>query len=189
MSRIAVKYVSGSFAGAVRYLDRETGRLYMNETTAHWVNAGYNRFKVQDNRLVFYATGEQPVLSVDWVEAAAPGLPQVAFDNTITGRKNGKVKQELFDYGFPNAVQYVAQMMTWAGEFKGYKPHDWKKVPEPDICFAAAASRHCLKHILGVNGVAGGLLDDESKLYHKAHEAFNVLAELELMLTGVIKHD
>ena len=101
-------------------------------------------------------------------------------------RKIGKVQMELFDEGFPNAVMEVAKVMTWAAENKGYKPHDWKNLPNAAEAFPAAASRHRVKGLIQkVAGVsAESRVDEESAILHKAHEAFNVLAELELMLTG-----
>lgn len=104
-------------------------------------------------------------------------------------RKIGKVKMELFDEGFPNAIMEIARVMTWAAEHKGYKPHDWKNLPNADTEFAAAASRHKVKGFIqkgeGVEPLQR--TDEESKITHLAHQAFNVLAELELVLTGVIK--
>lgn len=104
-------------------------------------------------------------------------------------RKVGKVQMELFDEGFPNAIMEVAKVMTWASEHKGYKPHDWVNLPNADSSFPAAASRHRVKSLIQkVDGVSvGKRVDEESAILHKAHEAFNVLAELELMLRGKIK--
>jgi hypothetical protein len=103
------------------------------------------------------------------------------FRPVLEERKVGKVSIELFDTGFPNAVWEISKLMSWAAENKGYKPNDWKSLPNAEVSLPAAASRHRIKPLLGEK------YDDESKLLHKAHEAFNVLAELELMLTGVIK--
>jgi hypothetical protein len=104
-------------------------------------------------------------------------------------RKIGKIRMELFDEGFPNAILEVAKVMTWASENKGYKDHDWVNLPDADSAFSAAASRHKLKGIIQkINGVEVlQRTDEESNILHKAHEAFNTLAELELMLRGVVK--
>lgn len=104
-------------------------------------------------------------------------------------RKKDKIRMELFDEGFPNAILEVAKVMTWASENKGYKDHDWVNLPDADSAFSAAASRHKLKGIIQkLNGVeALNRTDEESNILHKAHEVFNGLAELELMLRGVIK--
>lgn len=104
-------------------------------------------------------------------------------------RKIGKIAIELFDEGFPNAVMAVSEVMTWAAENKGYKPHDWKNLPNPDTAFLAAGSRHKVKrHIQRAAGVDHiDCTDEESNLLHLAHEAFNVLAQLELVITNRIQ--
>lgn len=107
----------------------------------------------------------------------------------LTERKVGKVQMDLFDSGFPNAITEVAKVMTWAAENKGYKPHDWKGLPNAETEFSAAASRHRVKGFIQKdNGVpALDRTDEESNIVHLAHAAFNILAELELVLTGKIK--
>lgn len=104
-------------------------------------------------------------------------------------RKVGKVKMQLFDEGFPNAIMEVAKVMTWAEENKGYKPNDFKNLPNSETEFSAAASRHRVKgFIQKAQGIpAIERTDEESNIVHLAHAAFNVLAELELVLTGKIK--
>lgn len=107
----------------------------------------------------------------------------------LTERKVGKVQMDLFDSGFPNAVMEVAKVMTWAAENKGYKPHDWVNLPDAETSFPSAASRHRVKSLIQkVEGLPViERVDEESAILHKAHEAFNILAELELMLRGKIK--
>lgn len=95
-------------------------------------------------------------------------------------RKVGKNRVELVDKGFPNALWEIARLMTKAQEVKQYKDHDWKNL-SPDV-FSSAGSRHRMKHNMGE------LYDNEFEgegflILHKVNEAFNVLAELELMLT------
>lgn len=104
-------------------------------------------------------------------------------------RKVGKIEMDLFDSGFPNAILEVAKVMTWAGQNKGYKPHDWTNLPNAEVEFSAAASRHKMKSLIQkVDGVvAQERVDEESGIVHLAHEAFNVLAQLELVLRGKIK--
>ena len=104
-------------------------------------------------------------------------------------RKIGKVKMHLYDEAFPNAILEIAKVMGWAEENKGYKPNDFKNLPNAETEFSAAASRHRVKgFIQKAQGVpAIERTDEESNIVHLAHTAFNVLAELELVLTGRIK--
>ena len=104
-------------------------------------------------------------------------------------RKVGKVKMQLFDEGFPNAILEIAKVMGWAEENKGYKPNDFKNLPNAETEFSAAASRHRVRgFIQKAQGIpAIERTDEESNIVHLAHAAFNVLAELELVLTGKIK--
>lgn len=106
-------------------------------------------------------------------------IPSVEYINSdLTTRKNNKNQMELVDTGFPNALLALGEVMTWAGLNKGYKVNDWKDLPNPEMSFIGAASRHRNKRM------AGQERDDESNLLHLAHEAFNVLAQLELKITG-----
>ena len=104
-------------------------------------------------------------------------------------RKIGKVKMQLFDEGFPNAVMEIAKVMSWAEQNKGYKPNDFKNLPNADVEFSAAASRHKLKGLIQKDAGLPPLerVDEESGIVHLAHTCFNCLAELELVLTGRIK--
>lgn len=123
--------------------------------------------------------GEQPSAVAACGTIARPVLEE---------RKIGKIAIELFDEGFPNAVMAIGEVMTWAAEHKGYAPHDWKNLPNPDTAFLAAGSRHRMKrHIQRADGVNHiDCVDEESHLLHLAHEAFNVLAQLELVITNRI---
>ena len=104
-------------------------------------------------------------------------------------RKKDKVRIELFDDGFPNAIMEIAEVMSWANKHKGYKDGDWKNLPDAENALKGAASRHRVKaNIQKEAGVlAKDRVDEESHIHHLAHQAFNVLAELELILTGKIK--
>lgn len=105
----------------------------------------------------------------------------------LNTRKVGKVRVELVDDGFPLALREVAKVMTWAQTAKGYKDHDWQNLPNAEQALSAAASRHRSDYIM--QRMIGDLpasecVDPESALIHKAHEAFGVLAQLELALRG-----
>ena len=107
----------------------------------------------------------------------------------LAERKVGKVRMELVDDGFANALLEIAKVLTWAQEAKGYLDHDWINLPDPENGFKGSASRHRVKaNIQKMAGVEPKLrVDEESKLHHLAHQATNVLMELELILTGKIQ--
>lgn len=123
---------------------------------------------------------ELELLSVSRSSIARPILEE---------RKIGKIRMELFDTGFPNAVLEIARMMTWANEYKGYKDNDWKVLPDAENAFKGAAARHRVK--LDAQRSFGedllNCVDEESNITHLAHECFNNLALLELVLVGRIK--
>lgn len=137
---------------------------------------------------------ETPATNFDLsVFAPETEIPLGVFRPELETRKAGKIRVELVDEGFPLALREVAKIMTWAQTAKGYKDHDWQNLPNAEVALAAAASRHRTDHI--EQRVVQGLdidqcVDVESSLHHKAHEAFGVLAQLELMLRGkfVDKH-
>lgn len=129
------------------------------------------------------------------VDVTNDGKPYVSgmglgvYRPNLEDRKVGKVQMHMVDDGFPNALREVAKVMTWAADAKGYKLHDWKNLPNAGEAFPSAGYRHrndsSIQKAQGVRPV--DRTDHESSLLHKAHEAFNILAELELILTGVIK--
>lgn len=123
------------------------------------------------------------------VDAVAAPLTLGVYRPNLEDRKIGKVGMHMVDDGFPNALREVAKVMTWAAEAKGYKLHDWKNLPEASVALPSAGYRHrndnSIQKALGLSAMER--VDHESALLHKAHEAFNTLAELELILTGAIK--
>lgn len=139
----------------------------------------------------FLATGvwvlTSPVMEIANLckETPLPGEELGTFRPVLETRKVGKVRVELVDDGFPLALREIAKVMTWAQTAKGYKDHDWQNLPDAQVQLAAAASRHRTDQI--EQHVVRGIpllecVDPESALVHKAHEAFGVLAQLELML-------
>ena len=86
----------------------------------------------------------------------------------------GKVDFELTERGFANALHAVAQVATY-GAAK-YTKDGWQEVPDAVRRYYSAGGRHRNKHNLGQ------LFDDDSGYLHKAHEAWCILAQLELIL-------
>lgn len=107
----------------------------------------------------------------------------------LAERKVGKVPMHMVVDGFPSALREVAKVMGWAGEVKGYKLHDWRSLPDADVEFPSAGYRHMFDNSeMKAQGLSAlERVDQESHLVHLAHECFNKLAELELILTGKIK--
>lgn len=142
-------------------------------------SSNYTAAQVQDylSRQVWIPVEDTP----QTISPAALGT----FRPVLETRKVGKVRVELVDDGFPLALREIAKVMTWAQTEKGYKDHDWQNLPDAQVQLAAAASRHRTDQIMMHRVGRKPLLecvDPESKLVHKAHEAFGVLAQLELML-------
>lgn len=108
----------------------------------------------------------------------------------LAERKVGKLRTDLFEQGFPLAIQEICKVLTWAKENKGYGDHDWQAIPDPEVCFSGAASRHRMKHNIQREVDQFEMLhcvDEESGIMHLCHQATNVLMELELALRGHIK--
>lgn len=107
----------------------------------------------------------------------------------LEDRKVGKVPMHMVTDGFPHALQHVAEIMGWAADTKGYKLHDWKNLPNADIELPSAADRHgndnSKQKSTGLSALER--VDHESSKLHIGHKVFNLLAELELVLTGKIK--
>ena len=135
--------------------------------------------------LVVDESGQEFQFGYDDLALVEPSIQRPILEE----RKIGKVKMHLYDEAFPNAILEIAKVMGWAEENKGYKPNDFKNLPNAETEFSAAASRHRVKgFIQKAEGVpAIERTDEESNIVHLAHTAFNVLAELELVLTGKIK--
>lgn len=107
----------------------------------------------------------------------------------LAERKVGKVPMHMVVDGFPSALREVAKVMDWAAKVKGYKLHDWRNLPDADVEFPSAGYRHMFDNSeMKAQGLpALERVDHESHLVHLAHECFNKLAELELVMTGKIK--
>lgn len=86
----------------------------------------------------------------------------------------GKVRPSLVLGAFARALLKISEVGTYGAN--KYSDHGWLTVPDGQRRYANAAWRHLLKR------AAGEEFDPESGLDHLAHQAWNVLAELELKL-------
>jgi hypothetical protein len=84
----------------------------------------------------------------------------------------GKLLPWLCLAGFSNALTEVVRVTTKGAE--KYTPNGWAQVANGQERYMEAFGRHLLK--LG----SGEILDEDTKCYHKAQMAWNLLASLEL---------
>lgn len=93
---------------------------------------------------------------------------------------DGKLKAHIMFEDFPLALQELVAVCTY-GDLK-YERSSWKTVPDAKTRYSDAKARHII--LAGTE-----LLDEESRLYHLAHEAWNCLALLQLELEAMDKRD
>lgn len=105
------------------------------------------------------------------------GFVQDGFNPSEATRKDGKNRMDLVMTGFPKALLAMGECMTWALS-KGYNVDDWHNVPDPVRAYTGAMMRHLLKEM------GGETHDEESKLLHAVHTAWNAMARLEMILRG-----
>jgi len=86
---------------------------------------------------------------------------------------SGKPRVALMLSGFARALLAVAEVTTHGAN--KYTPGGWEHVENGIERYADAKDRHRLRGAFESH-------DKDSKLLHKAHEAWNALAELELIL-------
>lgn len=86
----------------------------------------------------------------------------------------GKPMVSLVLGGFARALLEVSKVGTFGA--RKYTPNGWMTVPNGIERYADAGMRHNLYRAMGETH------DPDSKLLHLAHEAWNKLAELELLL-------
>ena len=88
----------------------------------------------------------------------------------------GKPMAGLMVSDFANALLAVSEVTTFGA--KKYAPRSWMTVPNARDRYNDALHRHLLM------AAAGEAQDQESKLLHAAHVAWNALALLELEICG-----
>jgi hypothetical protein len=172
------------YVGTVVHRKKSTCDGYDSVGYTH--KAGWDYFTPGEVGVV-EVTKHIPIIKPSKEQVERPAEELGMYRPELGTRKLGKVRVELVDDGFPLALREVAKVMTWAQTAKGYKDHDWQNLDNPEIVLAAAASRHRSDYIM--QRVVEGLpalecVDPESNLVHKAHEAFGVLSQLELLLRG-----
>lgn len=86
----------------------------------------------------------------------------------------GKIRPALVLGGFARALLAVSAVGTF-GAAK-YTDNGWMEVPNGVNRYDDAKLRHWL------NEKAGQAVDPESQLHHAAHEAWNALARLDLLI-------
>lgn len=86
----------------------------------------------------------------------------------------GKILAGIPFQDFPRALQAVAEVGTFGA--KKYSRSSWKTVDNAMTRYTDAKFRHILEGEISERDIESGLL-------HKAHEAWNALATLELYLT------
>jgi hypothetical protein len=86
----------------------------------------------------------------------------------------GKPRVALVLRGFARALWEVSKVGTFGA--KKYTPNGWMEVPEGVDRYDDAKMRHFLKEAMGEAD------DADSGIHHAAHEAWNALARLELLL-------
>ena len=92
---------------------------------------------------------------------------------------SGKPRADLVLAGFARALEGVIKVGTYGAS--KYSDNGWLSVPNGISRYADAGRRHYFRR------KAGESLDSESRLLHLEHEAWNVLAELELTLREMDK--
>lgn len=85
----------------------------------------------------------------------------------------GKLLADILFTDFPDALKEIIAVATY-GAYK-YERSSWKEVKDAETRYADAKARHYLSSKIED-------FDDESKLYHLAHEAWCALALLQLKL-------
>lgn len=93
---------------------------------------------------------------------------------------DGKIQLGIIFEDFPLALQELGAVSTY-GALK-YERSSWKTVPNREARYSDAKARHVVSE--GIND-----FDEESELYHLAHEAWNCLALLQLKLEKMEKRN
>lgn len=113
-----------------------------------------------------YRRCSEPYKPLKFIEDSSLHVPGAKDDN-------GKPEMSLVLFGFADALIEVGKVATYGK--KKYTENGWKSVPDGIKRYADAGIRHQLAE-------AKEPLDVESGLLHAAHQAWNSLARLQLLL-------
>ena len=106
--------------------------------------------------------------------------PKYDLTNDGKGKKydEGKSMVGTLINVFPEALMAIGKCIEF-GTHKYPNPNNWKKVKGANKRYQDSLMRHLIKHN------AGDIIDEETKLLHLAHMAWNALAILQLY---IMKH-
>jgi hypothetical protein len=144
----------------VKYIDPKTNRALFEEFDGKEVYTGYSGISVDGLKLV---TPREVI-----EETFAP------LEGTDAGVKldQGKTEMSLLMQGCANAIQKVAEILTFGA--KKYTRNGWQTVDDAERRYTDALYRH-------MNAIhRGEKIDPESGLSHRAHVACNAMFLLEL---------
>ena len=150
----------------VRYVGTESKELSLREGTVVCC-LGADYVEVQFDG----AVSTRSVLASNLIPVTDSSKPSGAGGMKYDG---GKPRMALLFDGCPNALEAVAQVLTFGAQ--KYAAHSWQTVPEGEERYKSAL----LRHLTAVG--KGEEIDSESNLHHLAHAACNALFILELEL-------
>ena len=123
-----------------------------------------------------YRDDPQPKAVLKCRAADAPERDPLGMDAHATGAKldAGKLRPSLVLGGFARALTAVVEVGTY-GAVK-YSDNGWQEVPKGIDRYDDAKLRHWLAEKRGIE------CDTDTQYLHAAHEAWNALARLDLLI-------
>lgn len=156
-----LKYTNEVEFGSANGLLLNLGQVYEGR-----LNSGGTRYILNDfPDHQFYLERFTDVTDVPITDSAPAGPGGMKYDG-------GKPRMDLLLSGCPNALEQVAQILTFGAQ--KYTAHSWQTVPQGEDRYLAALLRHLTAH------GKGEVNDPESGMSHLAHAACNALFILEL---------
>ena len=121
------------------------------------------------------------MLSIELVESDMTEKDPYGINQHDPGAKldDGKLDVSILYESFPDALRQVAAVGSYGA--RKYSRGGWKEVADGFRRYESAAGRHRLdRH-------RGQVIDGDSALLHLAHEAWNVLAMLQICVKAIEK--